>query len=460
MAEAAPRRGMQDMTQGPIRTHVVRLTLFMLAGMLLQTAYSLVDIYWVGQLGKEAVAAVSLATNLGFVTLALSQMIGVGVATLVSQAAGRKDEAEVQRAFNQGQSLALWTGLAFLLGAFAARDVYAERIAGDIATSALTKAFLDWYIPALALQFSMIGLGSALRGVGNMRPGLVAQMGSVLLNLLLAPFLIFGWVTHRPFGVAGAAMATFIATVAAVAGLALYLARRATFFRVDLRAWRADWALWRRMVSIGFPAGAEFMLMALLFGVFFAVIARFGPEGQAGFGIGMRIMQAGFMPAISLSFAVAAVAGQNYGGGQMQRVRETFAEGARLNVAFMLLFTLLCHLAPAALMRLFTHDAAVVDVGVTYLRIVSYNYVAFGLIVVAQGLFQGMGNTWPSLLASAIRVAVVVGCILWLTRRPAFALSQLWTVSVVSVTLQMTVALLLLRREFHTRLGTPAPASG
>ena len=104
-AVAAPA-DMHDMTQGSPRAHVLRVTWFILIGMAIQTLYALVDIYWVGRLGKEAVAAVALSSNLMFVSLALTQMLSVGCVALVSQTAGRKDHQEVQRLFNQSQSFA------------------------------------------------------------------------------------------------------------------------------------------------------------------------------------------------------------------------------------------------------------------------------------------------------------------------------------------------------------------
>ena len=185
------------------------------------------------------------------------------------------------------------------------------------------------------------------------------------------------------------------------------------------------------------------------------MIRPFGAEAQAGFGIGMRIMQAGFMPAVALSFAVAAVAGQNYGAGHHQRVRQSFAESARLNIGFMLLFTLVCHLAPAVMVGWFSSEPTVVAVGAEYLRYISWNYVASGLIMVAAGLFQGLGNTLPSLLASASRLLSFVLPVLWLAGQEGFQLHQVWIASAISVALQMVLSLALLRREFRRKLASP-----
>lgn len=443
------------MTQGSIRAHVVRMMLFVLTGMAVQTLYGLVDIYWVGRLGKEAVAAVALSSNLMFLSLAVTQMLSVGCVALVSQAAGQKKMDEVQRLFNQAQSLSTWCGLLFLALGLALHRAYAKQLSGDAKTAELAITFLHGFLPALALQFTMVGLGSSLRGIGDMKPALVAQTASVLLNMVLAPFLIFGWGTGHALGVAGASLATLLATVAAVVGLALYLRRGSTFLRLRFADWRPDFSVWRRMLGIGLPAGAEFLLMSITLGVIYAVTRPFGAQAQAGFGIGSRLMQAGFMPAVSISFSAAAVVGQNFGSGRFERVRETVRQSTQLVVGFMLAFTLLCQVAPAFLVGIFSSAPDVIAAGVDYLRTVSWGYVASGSVFVCAGVFQGLGNTWPSLLASSTRALTFVVPVLLLSVRGGFRMHTLWLISLGSVVFQLAMQQLLLRREL--RLKAPLP---
>lgn len=439
------------MTQGPVRGHVVRMMLFVLTGMAVQTLYGLVDLYWVGRLGKEAVAAVALSSNLMFVSLALTQMLSVGCVALVSQAAGRGEHGEVQRLFSQAQSLALTAGLIFLLACLGLRHTYADRLSGDAATAALSAEFLLGFIPALALQFTMVALGSALRGLGDMKPGLVAQTGSVLLNLVLAPFLIFGWWGGKPLGVLGAALASLIATFIAVVALGVYVARGRTFLRFRLGELAPELGTWRKMLGIGLPAGAEFLLLATTIGVTYALARPFGAAAQAGFGIGSRLMQVGFMPAVAISFSVAAVVGQNFGARSFLRVREAVQESAKLVLGFMILFTVVCQIAPAYLVAAFSASPEVIAAGVDYLRTISWGYFASGLVFVFAGVFQGLGNTWPSLLASALRAVAYVPPALLLSRLPSFALHSVWLVSLGSVLFQLLLQQGFLRRELRTK---------
>ena len=204
---------MQDFTTGSIPRHLLKTTSFMLVTMVFQTLYFLIDLYWVGRLGKEAVAAVGISGNLFFIVLAATQMLGVGTTTLVSYAAGQKDRDRACLVFNQSLVLSVLVGALFLALGMVARPIYARVLSADALTARLASDYLLWFVPASALQFAMVAMASALRGTGNFKPGMVVQTATVILNMILAPILIFGWFTHRPLGVAGAALSTFIAIV-------------------------------------------------------------------------------------------------------------------------------------------------------------------------------------------------------------------------------------------------------
>jgi putative MATE family efflux protein len=443
---------MQDLTTGSITRHLLKTTSYMLVTMAFQTLYFLVDLYWVGRLGKEAVAGVAIAGNLTFIVLAITQMLGVGITTLVSHATGQKDRDRALLVFNESLLLSALVGLLFFTIGMALRMPYVTALAADARTSELAADYLLWFIPAMSLQFAMVSMGAALRGTGNFKPGMVVQTATVILNIVLAPFLIFGWGTGRPLGVAGAAISSLVAIAVGAIWLSFYFVGRTAYLRFVRRDWRPDVALWRKILGIGLPAGAEFGLMAVYLFIVYAVTRRFGSAAQAGFGIGMRIIQAGFMPVVALGFAVAPVAGQNFGARHPQRVRDTFRAAAFMAAGAMLAWTCVCLLFSAPMVRLFSDDPQVVAVGAEYLHIVGWTFVASGVIFVGSSMFQAMGNTLPALIASFIRIVLVAIPLVVLSRLPGFALHWIWYLSVASITVQLAINLLLLRREFQLRL--------
>jgi Na+-driven multidrug efflux pump len=188
------------------------------------------------------------------------------------------------------------------------------------------------------------------------------------------------------------------------------------------------------------------------------IVSRpFGSAAQAGFGIGLRLIQAGFLPVVALGIAVAPVAGQNFGAGLGDRVRETFRIAAVMAGGLMVGLALLCWLAAASMIRTFSPDAQVVRIGTEYLRISAWSFLASGVIFVASSTFQAMGNTIPALTTSLLRIALVAGPVVALSRHPGFDLRWIWYISVAAIWMQLAGSWLLLQREFRLRL--PAGAA-
>jgi putative MATE family efflux protein len=443
---------MQDLTTGPITRHLLKAASFMLATMVFQTLYLLIDLYWVGRLGTEAVAAVGIAGNITFVVLALTQMLGVGTTAVVSHATGSKNHERALLLFNQSQVLAMVTGGAFLIVGLAVRWPYSRAMSADDTTAALAAEYLLWFIPAMALQFALVAMGSALRAVGNFKPGMVVSAATVILNMLLAPFLIFGWGTGRAFGVAGAAISSLVAIVVGIAWLGSYFLPKTSYLRFEVRDWKPRIDLWKRMLGIGLPTGFEFAVTTVYLALVYSITRPFGAAAQAGFGIGMRIIQAGFMPVVALGFSVAPVAGQNFGARQADRVKNTFRDAAWMAVGAMVIFAIACHVASTSMVAVFSNDPAVIDVGSEYLRIISWNFVASGLIFVASSMFQAMGNTVPSLIASGVRIGLITIIALFLARMPGFQLRWIWYLSVATVFVQLALSMWFLRHELSRRL--------
>jgi putative MATE family efflux protein len=453
---------MQDLTTGSITRHLLKTSSFMLVTMVFQTLYFLVDLYWVGRLGKEAVAAVGIAGNLTFIVLAVSQMLGVGTTTLVSHATGRKDRNRALLVFNQSQVLSIAVGAVFLAVTMLLRGAYASSLGADARTAEQAEAYLTWFIPAMALQFAMVAMGSALRGTGNFKPGMVVQTATVILNIVLAPFLIFGWGTGVPLGVAGAAISSLVAVVVGVIWLGTYFIRPSAYLHFVASQWPPQVPLWRQLLKIGLPAGAEFALMAVYLVIVYSISRSFGAAAQAGFGIGLRLVQAGFMPVVALGFSVAPVAGQNFGAGLPDRVRKTYRAAVSMAVGVMTVWALACYFGAAPMVEFFSGDSQVVAVGEEYLRIIAWTFIGSGLVFVSSSMFQALGNTLPPLAASFGRLLLTAVPAMLLVRLPGFELRWIWYLSAGTILFQVIAVLLLLQREFRLRLGPDAafePAS-
>ena len=443
---------MKDLTQGSVTKHLLHMSAFMAVSMVAQTLYLLADLYWVGHLGKEAIAAVGVAGNMTMIVLALTQMLGVGTTTLISQAAGKKDQPHAELVFNQSFMMSILIALALGVCGFLLMNPYCNSLSADAVTAKLAKSYLLWFIPALLLQFPLVALGSALRATGIIKPTVGLQVLSVILNIILAPLLIFGIGPWPSLGVTGAALASFISILIADVLIVIYFEKKYHYLRFRFPLFRPQTKIWSKMLGIGVPAGAEFVLLFVYIMIVYAIIRGFGPAAQAGFGVGARVMQALFLPVVALAFAVAPVVGQNFGGRRADRVRRSVYSGIGIASAMMLILTLIVWLAPAALIRFFSQDARVIAFGSDYLKIVSINFVAAGIVFTTSSVFQGIGNTWPPLFSSMTRLVFFALPAILVARAPGFEIRHVWYLSVASQVFQMCINLLLLRRELRKKL--------
>ena len=443
---------MKDLTQGSIVGHISIMAPQIFAGMIMIMLCQLIDLYFVSYLGDAAIAGVGAAGNAGFLINALTQVLSVGTVALIAHAVGRKDRADANLVFNQSLGLAAASGKVTLVaGCWLARH-YMSSIAADAAVVEAGTTYLLWFMPALAMQFAMLVMASALRGTGIVRPTMIVQTVTVIINIVLAPVLISGWVTGRPLGVAGAGLASSIAVVIGVVMMAIYFHRAEHYVAINRDLWSPQIVQWKRIIRIGLPAGGEMAIVFVSMAVIYYALRDFGAAAQAGFGIGARLLGVVHMPAISIAFAAGAIAGQNFGAGHNERVRETFWSVLGLGTAVMVAFTVFAQWRPELWLGGFTQDPQTIAIGALFLRMISLNLVAQGLIFVCSSMFQGLGNTKPALLSSAARLVTYSLPLIWLSAMPGFRIEYVWYLSIATTTMQAGLSLLLLRLEFRKRL--------
>ena len=443
---------MKDLTQGSIVGHISAMAPQIFAGMIMMMLCGLIELYFVAGQGDAAIAGVGAAGNAGFLINAFTQILGVGTVSLISHAVGRKDQADANLVFNQSLGLsAAGTLFTLIAGCMLARS-YLRSVAVDDAVIEAGTTYLLWFMPALALQFVVLVMASALRGTGIVRPTVIVQVTTVVINILLAPVLIAGWGTGLALGVAGAGLASSIAVAIAVAMMWIYFHRYEHYVAINSALWRPQLAQWKRILSIGLPAGGEFAIIFVNMAVIYYALRHFGAAAQAGFGIGSRLLGVIHMPGISIALAAGAIAGQNFGAGNNERVRRTFKTVLLLVTAVMIGFTMIAQWQPEFLLGGFTEDAETIAVGALFLRMVSLNNVAQGVNFVCSSMFQGLGNTRPVLLSSGARLVTYALPLIWLSAMPGFRIEHAWYLSIATTTLQALLSLWLLRLEFRKRL--------
>jgi putative MATE family efflux protein len=448
---------MKDLTKGSSTKIILAMAIPVAAGMIFQTLYLLVDLYFVAAISDDAVAGVGAAGTILFMIMALTQVLGVSAVAMISQSVGRKDQVGANLIFNQSLLLSVICAVITLVLGYAFSKPYLGAITADEAALNEGMVFLFWFLPGMALQFAMMAMSSSLRATGIVKPAMIIQVLTVVLNTILAPMLIAGWGPGPALGVLGAGLASTISISVGVALLTLYFFKMEKYVSFERSLWRPRFDIWRKMFDIGLPAGGEMAILFLYFSMVYWLIQDFGAASQAGFSIGGRIMQSIFMPTLAIAFAVGPIIGQNFGAGLGGRVQDTFNKGILLSSMVMAVTTVLLLLRPELLVTFFTSDEEVIMVAAGFLQLISLNFIAQGIVFTCSGVFQGLGNTKPALLSSVIRLSIFIPIAVYLKYQPGFTIEQVWYVSILSVTVQGVVSYLLVRRELAIKLKNLKP---
>lgn len=428
---------MRDFTSGSIPGHLVAFAWPMFLGNLLQALYNTVDSIWVGRfLGPDALGAVSVSFPIIFALISLVMGITMAITTLVAQYAGARDMAMVRKTV--GNSVTLLTVLGFVsaLAGFVFRVPLLRLINTPEGILELAADYLGIFMVGLVGMFLYNVVGAILRGLGDSKTPLIFLVYATVINIVLDPVLIFGIGPVPRLGVAGAALATGLAqTVSAVMAL-MHLYRNTEILTLDRGLLRLDRQLTKVTFGIGLPAGIQQTVVSFSMMAVNAIINTFGPVVVAAYGAAARLDQFAFLPAMSVSLAVTALVGQNLGAGEENRVKDIIRWSALLTVGITLAVTLAAVTWPGLLLSMFTTDAAVLDHGIRYLRIVGFSYVPFSLMFMMIGVLRGAGDTMATMVITIFT--------LWLFRVPmAGYLSHLPSLGEAGIWLAIAISPLL-----------------
>lgn len=437
-----PGRGGRDLTRGSIVGALVTLAVPISLANILQTVYQLTDTFWLGRIGAEAVAAVSLSFPVIFVLISLGGGLSVAGAILVAQYRGAGDQESVDHV--AGQTLAAIVSVSVVLSFVGYAGAEAVMTAMGARGAVLTGAveYLRVSFIGLVFLFIYFVFQSLMRGVGDVVTPFVVVLVTVLLNFLADPLFILGWGPVPAMGVAGAAAATVLTQgIAAVIGLGLLFSGRQAIHLRPRDLVRPDVPLLGRMVKLGAPAALEQTTRGLGFAVMATLVASFPTVIIAAYGIGSRILSFFVIPALGLSMATSTLVSQNLGAGKADRVDAT----ARLSlaVAFLVLGAaglLLFPFTEAVVGAFIRDEPAVVAEGARFLRILAFSFGFLGFAITTGGIFRGAGNTLLALVMTVLNVWVFLFPVAWLlSSRAGLGADGIWFAYPTSYVLTATV---------------------
>ncbi|WP_318569081.1 MATE family efflux transporter [Salinigranum marinum] len=399
-----------DLTSGGIARPLFYLALPIVITNLLQTAYNLADTFWLGQYSTEALAAISFGFPLVFLLISFGFGISIAGSVLVAQYIGAGEEREAEYAASQTMTFAVIASVVLGAGGYLFVEDVLRLLGASPEVLPGATAYMEVISLGIVFLFGFLVFISLMRGYGDTITPMLVMFGSVAINVVIDPFLIFGWWVFPEMGVAGAAYATvFSRSLALIVGLGIMF-RGNRGVRIHLSQMRPDPDYFRRIASLGGPASFEVTGRALSVNFLLVVVALFSPAVVAAFGIGTRVFSVIFLPAIAVAQAVETMSGQNIGAGKPDRAEQTADFAAKVMFVVLSAMGVVVFVFTEPLVSVFTTDSAVVEEGVTFLRTVAPTFGMLGIMRAYSGSFRGAGKTMTS-----AGLAIVT---LWVVRLP------------------------------------------
>lgn len=403
------------LTEGNILKTLIVLAFPIIGANLLQTGYQLVDAFWVGRLGANAVAAVSISYPVNFLMISLCSGFGFAGAILVAQYAGAKNLKMVNHVAIQ--TLVMVVLMSIVMSAIAWRlspDIL-HWLGVEQEIFADANFFQRIIFLGLVFNFTFILFQSLLRGIGEVKIPLYINALSLGLNFILDPLFIYGWGPVPAYGVAGAAFST-LATLSLSAIIGIYiLFKGKTDFKLTLRAFKFDTPLLKSAFKLGMPSSMEISARALGLTLMTGIAAKFGTDVLAAYGVGARLISFVVIIALGLMKATATLVGQNIGANRIDRAEKTSNYAATIAFCTMSFIGLCFFLFAEPLVRAFLDaDESVVAMAVSFMRITGPAFGFMGAQLAMVGTMRGSGNTVESMIFTIIGVWVIQFPFAWI----------------------------------------------
>ena len=404
----AGTRHVVDMTSGSIPRLLLLFSLPMLATSSLQVVQNVINGIWIGNfLDRDALAASQASFPLLFILMALGGGFALASNILIAQHVGARRYADVRRVVQTSTvAMLLLSLLLMLLGQFFAvpilRLIHTAPEVIDISAHYLRLLLLG-----LPWGFGLFLFSSNLRGAGDSTTPMRFLAVSVGLTILLDPLFMLGWLGFPRMGLPGTAVASIIAQLVAFVGLAMHMHKHDFLVTPDWRRLRIEPRILWSLVKLGVPPAVQQSVVSVSLLVITGILNGFGKEVPAAFNIAMRIDSVAFLPAMTIGMAVSTLVGQNIGARRYERIPPIFHWGMLLSISISMVISIVAIFAPALLLRVFTHDNELIEIGVGYLRIVGITYVIFSALFISNGVINGAGHTLATTIISIIGLWVI-----------------------------------------------------
>ena len=423
-----------DLKTGDIGAHLVRLTIPMIWGIAAIVSFQLVDTYYVSLLGTAQLAAMTFTFPVTFFVFSIIMGFGIAMSSVVSRLIGEGREEDVKRVTTHGLILVFGVGLGLAIIGYVLRDVIFAAMGADEEMRPLIHQYMTiWFfgVPFMATPF--VG-NSAIRAAGSTFAPAIIMVSVAVLNAALAPLLVFGLFGLPRLELQGAAIATVFSNfVAMCAGLYILAIKKKMLLPRARMHWHEFSDSMKRLLFIAIPAGLTSAVGPFVNTIIIALLAKYGTEAVAAFGIATRIEAFAFIILMALAVGMSPIIGQNFGARNFERVHETLRRAIGFSVLWCIAVAAILMVFAEPLATVFSSDPTVIYYATLSFMIVAPSYLFNALVNGWSSAFNAMGKPQMSLMMTVIKMlclmipAVVIGAKL------GGVMGIFWAVSLVNI---------------------------
>ena len=409
MNQTDKNQATQFMKTRPVFGLLMSMSVPMIISMLIQSLYNIVDSIYVSRLGTQALTAVSLAFPLQNISTSVAIGMGVGITSAISIHLGAGSAEKANRSATIGVALAAIHCLVFVVFGLLATRPFLMLFTRDEQT--LTWACQYTYI-VVCVSFGcqlQLAMEKIFQAVGSMKVTMVLLAAGCIINIILDPILIFGLLGFPALGIIGAAVATVIGQIAAfLLYIVVYHRKRKTFpVKIHPQYLHFDKAIIRQIYSVGIPSTIMLVLPSVLVSILNSLLARFSDVYVAVLGVYFKLQTFIYMPASGIVQGMRPIIGYNYGAGEYDRVKKVIRYSLLSAAVIMAVGTVAALGFPAQIFAMFDAEEALLDAGISALRIISLGFVISTVGVICSGTFEALGRGKDSLIVSLLRQFVI-----------------------------------------------------
>jgi putative MATE family efflux protein len=392
------------LTEGSVGKTLTTLTIPMVFGIVGIVAFNLVDTFFVGRLGTDELSALSFTFPVVLIINSIAQGLGVGAAAVISRAIGAGDHKQVQRLTTDSLVLSFSLVVLFAIaGQLTIEPVFRMLGANPHILSLTTQYMRIWYFGVAFVVIPMVG-NNAIRATGDTKTPAAIMIVAVICNFVLDPLLIFGIGPFPRLGLRGAAIATVFSRATTFIVSLSILHFREKMLAFVLPAARTVIQSWKRILYIGIPNAGTRMIMPLAIGVITRIVASYGKEAVAGYGVSSRVEFFALTVVMALRSVIAPFFGQNWGAGRFDRLRSGSTLSARFSIFWGLFVYGLLFIFARPIATLFNDNPEVVSTVIIYLRIVPIGYGLQGILLISTASLNVLNKPLHAALIAILQM--------------------------------------------------------